>query len=57
MIASLLRLKPFIARYRGMLGAGIFAFLLARIFEAAAPMFLRQGIPKTPKPLKSQREI
>jgi ATP-binding cassette, subfamily B, multidrug efflux pump len=44
MFRSLFRLKSFVARYRGMLGAGIFAFFLARVFEAAAPMFLKRGI-------------
>jgi ATP-binding cassette subfamily B protein len=44
MLRSLFRLKSFIGKYRGLLGLGIFAFLVARIFEAAAPMFLRRGI-------------
>lgn len=44
MFRSLFRLRSFIGKYRGLLGLGIFAFLVARIFEAAAPMFLRQGI-------------
>src|SRR4051812_24603370 len=44
MFRSLFRLRIFLGRYRGMLAAGVFAFLIARIFEAAIPMFLKKGI-------------
>src|SRR5262245_33014904 len=44
MFRSLLRLRTFIGKYRGLLSLGIFAFLIARIFEAAAPIFLKNGI-------------
>ncbi len=44
MFRSLLRLKSFLTPYRALLGAGIFAFLVARIFEAAIPLFLKKGI-------------
>jgi ATP-binding cassette subfamily B multidrug efflux pump len=44
MFQSLFRLKTFLTPYRGLLGAGIFAFLIARIFEAAIPLFLKKGI-------------
>ena len=44
MFRSLFRLKSFLTPYRALLGAGIFAFLIARIFEAAIPLFLKKGI-------------
>jgi len=44
MFRSLLRLKSFLVPYRGLLGLGISAFLIARIFEAAVPLFLKKGI-------------
>jgi ATP-binding cassette subfamily B protein len=44
MFRSLFRLKSFLTPYRGLLGAGVFAFLIARIFEAAIPLFLKTGI-------------
>ena len=44
MFRSLFRLKSFLVPYRGLLALGIFAFLLARIFEAAVPLFLKKGI-------------
>src|SRR5262245_9945647 len=44
MVRSLLRLKSFLVPYRGLLALGIFAFLVARIFEAAVPLFLKKGI-------------
>ncbi len=44
MFRSLFRLKSFLVPHRVMLGAGIFAFLVARIFEAAIPLFLKRGI-------------
>ncbi len=44
MFRSLFRLKSFLTPHRVLLGAGIFAFLVARIFEAAIPLFLKHGI-------------
>ena len=41
---SLYRLRTFAGPYKGMLLFGIGAFLLARIFEALVPMFLKQAI-------------
>ena len=44
MLRSLFRLKSFLVPYRGLLALGILAFLVARIFEAAIPLFLKKGI-------------
>jgi ATP-binding cassette subfamily B protein len=44
MFRSLFRLSPFLAKYRGLLAIGILAFLVARILEALAPLFLKKGI-------------
>jgi ATP-binding cassette, subfamily B, multidrug efflux pump len=44
MFRALLRLQPFVARYRGRLAAGILAFLTARLLEATSLIFLKQGI-------------
>jgi ATP-binding cassette subfamily B protein len=44
MFRSLFRLKSFLTPYRGLLAVGVFAFLMARIFEAAIPLFLKKGI-------------
>ena len=44
MFRSLFRLRTFLAKYRGLLAIGVFAFLIARILEAAAPLFLKKGI-------------
>lgn len=44
MLKSLLRLGVFIAPYKARLLLGIFAFLLARLFEASVPMLLKIGI-------------
>jgi len=44
MFKSLYRLRTFAFPYKGALLLGIAAFLLARIFEALIPMFLKQGI-------------
>jgi len=41
---SIARLRPHIARYRGSLIVSLIAFLVARLFEASAPQFLRLGI-------------
>ena len=46
MLKSLFRLRVFIHPYRGRLLLGIFAFLLARLFEASVPFFMMQGIDK-----------
>ncbi len=46
LLRSLLRLKPFVQRYYGRLLLGITAFLLARIFEALGPLFLKEGIDR-----------
>lgn len=46
MFASLYRLRTFVSRYRGRLVLGIFAFLVARLFEALIPLFLREGIDR-----------
>ncbi len=48
MFRSLLRLRAFLAPYRGLLGLGIFAFLIARIFEAAIPLFLKKASIRSP---------
>ena len=44
MFRSLFRLRTFLAKHRGLLAIGVFAFLIARIFEAASPLFLKKGI-------------
>ncbi len=44
MLRSLFRLRSCLIPYHGLLGAGIFAFLVARVFEAAIPLFLKHGI-------------
>ena len=44
MFRSLFRLRSFLVPYRGCSRSGIFAFLVARIFEAAIPLFLKNGI-------------
>jgi ATP-binding cassette subfamily B multidrug efflux pump len=44
MIASLLRLREVLEPYRGTLTIGILAFFVARVFEAAVPLFLARGI-------------
>ncbi len=44
MFRSLFRLRIFLGKYRGWLTLGILAFLIARIFEAAVPLFLKRGI-------------
>lgn len=46
MIGSLLRLRVFVARYRGRLTGGIAAFALARVFEALVPIMLMIGIDR-----------
>ncbi|HEY5647443.1 MAG TPA: ABC transporter ATP-binding protein [Pseudomonadales bacterium] len=46
MFTSLLRLKTFVARYRGRLVLGILAFGAARFFEAQVPLFLAMGIDR-----------
>ena len=46
MIASLLRLRVFVARYRGRLTGGIAAFALARVFEATVPLMLMIGLDR-----------
>ena len=46
MIGSLLRLRVFVARYRGRLTGGIAAFALARVFEALIPIMLMIGIDR-----------
>ena len=46
MIASLLRLRVFVARYKGRLTGGIAAFALARVFEALVPLMLMIGIDR-----------
>jgi ATP-binding cassette subfamily B protein len=46
MIASLLRLREFLAPYTGTLSLGVLAFFVARIFEALAPWFLAIGIDR-----------
>jgi ATP-binding cassette subfamily B protein len=46
MFASLYRLRTFVSRYRGRLGLGILAFLVARVFEALIPLFLKEGIDR-----------
>lgn len=46
MFRSLYRLKTFVWKYRARLGVGILAFLVARIFEALIPLFLREGIDR-----------
>jgi len=44
MFRSLFRLGTFLTKYRGLLAIGVFAFLVARILEALAPLFLKKGI-------------
>jgi len=44
MFRSLLRLTPFLRRYRLRFASGVLAFLVARVLEATAPLFLKQGI-------------
>ncbi len=46
MLKSLFRLRVFVSPYRWRLLLGIFAFLLARLFEASVPIFMMQGIDK-----------
>ncbi|MGE0625300.1 MAG: ABC transporter ATP-binding protein [Pseudomonadales bacterium] len=46
MLASLLRLKAFISRYRYRLLLGIAAFAGARFFEAQIPLYLAMGIDR-----------
>ena len=43
---SLYRLREFAAPYRNWLGAGVFAFFLARVLEAQVPLFLAKGIDR-----------
>ncbi len=43
---ALLRLRVFVARYRGRLTGGIAAFALARVFEALVPIMLMIGIDR-----------
>ena len=45
-MAPLLRLRVFVARYRGRLTGGIAAFALARVFEALVPIMLMVGIDR-----------
>ena len=46
MFASLFRLKPYIARYRFRMIAGITAFGVARVFEGLIPLFVAMGIDR-----------
>lgn len=46
MFRDLLRLKKYVYRYRGRLLGGIGMFLIARLFEAAIPLFLAVGIDR-----------
>ena len=46
LMAPLLRLRVFVARYRGRLTGGIAAFALARVFEALVPIMLMIGIDR-----------
>ncbi|MBV1904957.1 MAG: ABC transporter ATP-binding protein/permease [Pseudomonadales bacterium] len=46
MFKSLFRLRLFIRPYNGRLTLGIFAFLIARIFEGIVPIFMMMGIDK-----------
>ena len=46
LLKALLRLRVFVARYRGRLTGGIAAFALARVFEALIPLMLMIGIDR-----------
>lgn len=46
MFRDLARLRKYVFRYRGRLLGGIGMFLIARLFEAAIPLFLAQGIDR-----------
>lgn len=46
MIRDLLRLVPFVQKYKGRLFGGIALFFIARLFEAAVPLCLMVGIDK-----------
>ena len=46
MFRSLARLKRFVGRYSGRLVVGVTLFLVARLFEASIPIFLKIGIDR-----------
>ena len=43
-LAGLLRLGPWLARQRAWIGGSLVLFFVARLLEAAVPLFLREGI-------------
>ncbi|MEE4300581.1 MAG: ABC transporter transmembrane domain-containing protein, partial [Pseudomonadales bacterium] len=45
-LGVLRRLAPWLARQSGWLGASLLLFLIARLLEAAVPLFLRDGIDR-----------
>ena len=46
MIRDLVRILPYVAKYRGRLIWGVFLFLIARFFEASVPVLLGIGIDR-----------
>ena len=43
-LGALGRLRPWLSRQKGWIGASLLLFLVARLLEAAVPLFLREGI-------------